>query len=542
MQKNVTGQRFRVFAFDTTDGTPKTGDAAQITATIEKDYGASAATDDVSPTEEGGGYYDFTALQAETNADVIDLIGSSSTGNIEVIGVPGRIITTPINYPALGIETDGDLTKVNLLNGHTAQTADHTTGIAAIPTTAMRGTDSALTDKAGFSLSATGLDLIASTATGMVEIAKAIWDRVLTGGTHNIATSAGRRVRNIQDFGIYDMASAWVDEVGGSSTGTTDGEDATVANRANDFDNAQTVATSVGLDAIHIQNGNTITLSATINGFNLWSGPPNQHGLWTLVLAGQDIGLCAISGATVSGICTGTTPHFDNCDFNATTVPPCEIEDSSVTGMLTFGSAGAFRINRGRSGVTGAGSPTINMGAGIGASTLEITDWGRGLTLTNIEAGDVVTLDGHFGTITLSGSGGAVEIRGPYKALSVGGFSGTVNIGGAWIGSDIADTLDDTSTSGVVVGSINTDVIDALSINADAVTLIANGLLDLIDGVESGTTMREHMRLSAAALYGIAAGMATTTGTFRNRANDTTRISATQDVDGNRSAVVLDDT
>ena len=32
MQKNVASQRWIVFAFDTTDSTPKTGDAAQITA------------------------------------------------------------------------------------------------------------------------------------------------------------------------------------------------------------------------------------------------------------------------------------------------------------------------------------------------------------------------------------------------------------------------------------------------------------------------------------------------------------------------------
>jgi len=34
----------------------------------------------------------------------------------------------------LGVESDGDLTKVNTLDGHTAQTADHTAGIADVPT------------------------------------------------------------------------------------------------------------------------------------------------------------------------------------------------------------------------------------------------------------------------------------------------------------------------------------------------------------------------------------------------------------------------
>ena len=54
-----------------------------------------------------------------------------------------------------------------------------------------------LTNKTGFSLASTGLDAIASTATGMVEIAKAIWDRVLSGATHNINNSAGKRLRLI---------------------------------------------------------------------------------------------------------------------------------------------------------------------------------------------------------------------------------------------------------------------------------------------------------------------------------------------------------
>ena len=78
--------------------------------------------------------------------------------------------------------------------------------------TDMVGTDGALTDKAGFSLSATGLDLIASTATGMVNLAIAVWDRVLTGGTHNINNSAGRRLRQLSgpilSAGTLDAATA----------------------------------------------------------------------------------------------------------------------------------------------------------------------------------------------------------------------------------------------------------------------------------------------------------------------------------------------
>lgn len=124
MQKNVSGQKWLVFAFDRTDNTPVTGDAANITAKIRKDYGTATATNDTNPTEIEDGYYEFDLTQAESNADVLDLLPESSTADVQVIGCPARIFTGPPNWSLLGIESDGDLTKVNALDGHTAQTGD----------------------------------------------------------------------------------------------------------------------------------------------------------------------------------------------------------------------------------------------------------------------------------------------------------------------------------------------------------------------------------------------------------------------------------
>ena len=50
------------------------------------------------------------------------------------------------------------------------------------------------------------------------------------------------------------------------------------------------------------------------------------------------------------------------------------------------------------------------------------------------------------------------------------------------------------------------------------------------------------MRLFRAALVGKAAGLATTTATYRDAADAKDRITATVDVDGNRTAVTLDAT
>ncbi len=75
--------------------------------------------------------------------------------------------------------------------------------------------------------------------------------------------------------------------------------------------------------------------------------------------------------------------------------------------------------------------------------------------------------------------------------------------------------------------------IPSASANADA-------LLDRADAIETGLTPRQALRLLASALAGKLSGAATTTITIRNTADSKTRITATVDSDGNRSAVTYD--
>jgi len=107
MQKNVAGQKWVVFAFDETDNTAKAGDAANITANLRIDGGAANAVDDANPTELEDGYYIFDITQAESNGDYILMCPASTTANIQVIGVPGALWTTPANYNAHSIDANG---------------------------------------------------------------------------------------------------------------------------------------------------------------------------------------------------------------------------------------------------------------------------------------------------------------------------------------------------------------------------------------------------------------------------------------------------
>lgn len=83
---------------------------------------------------------------------------------------------------------------------------------------------------------------------------------------------------------------------------------------------------------------------------------------------------------------------------------------------------------------------------------------------------------------------------------------------------------------------------DAMALTSGERDTLAAAILTLANGIESGYTLKDTLRIMLAALAGKAAGAATTTMTFRDPADTTDRITATVDADGNRSAVTLDAT
>lgn len=111
MQKNVASQKLIVYAYDATTNTPKTGDAANITAYVSKDFGSVTVLADTSAAEldatNGKGYYQFDLAQAETNADTLLFSAKSSTSNIYVVGVPAVVFTTPPNFSLIDVNATG---------------------------------------------------------------------------------------------------------------------------------------------------------------------------------------------------------------------------------------------------------------------------------------------------------------------------------------------------------------------------------------------------------------------------------------------------
>ncbi|MEK9751591.1 MAG: hypothetical protein VW338_00045 [Rhodospirillaceae bacterium] len=277
-------------------------------------------------------------------------------------------------------------------------------------------------------------------------IADAVWDEVLSGASHNVANSAGRRLRSLQDNGLYALASVWVDEVAGTSTGTTSYEDATVTNRSNDFDNAQTVANAIDIKSIQVSNGNSITLTAALEGYNLYGSGS------VLALGSQNLGGTIIREfGTITGIgtSTGNPVFFEDCLLGAVTLPPSVLQQCGIGlsgGTFTIGSAGDFLFVDCYSRVAGSAAPIVDLAA-VGATTVEFRRWSGGLTLNNVATGDVVSVDVvSGGTITVNGTGGTVVIRGHCDVVD--GSSGSVTI---------------TQTSVVNMTKINSEVLDVLN-------------------------------------------------------------------------------
>jgi len=159
LYENTASQKVAVFAFDTGgSGRPgKTGDAAQITAYISQDDGATYQSNDANPTEVDAtnqpGLYIFDLQTSETNGLLICISAVSSTADIEI--QPLTIYT--IKVPAVA----GDSMDVLSISGDTTS-ADNlelqydTTGLSGDTFPATQAQMSGIATGAG------GLSVVAS--------------------------------------------------------------------------------------------------------------------------------------------------------------------------------------------------------------------------------------------------------------------------------------------------------------------------------------------------------------------------------------------
>ena len=120
-------------------------------------------------------------------------VGSFGIIASEIAAIPTTAMRGTDSAALASVATEARLAELDAAN----LPAD----IAAIPTTAMRGTDSAYT----------------GTPPTAAAVADAVWDEVITTSAHNLANSAGKRLR--QSTGLLQAESA-VDDPGAAATTT----------------------------------------------------------------------------------------------------------------------------------------------------------------------------------------------------------------------------------------------------------------------------------------------------------------------------------
>ena len=113
-----------------------------------------------------------------------------------------------------------------------------------------------------------------------------------------------------------------------------------------------------------------------------------------------------------------------------------------------------------------------------------------------------------------------------------------------WYGFAILATSGSIEASDFRDDAINTDKVGSSGVAIATATQqsIADTLLDRTDGVETGRTMRQSLRLMLASLVSKLSGAATNTVAIRDTNDTKDRIVATVDADGNRTSVTLDPT
>ncbi len=205
----------------------------------------------------------------------------------------------------------------------------------------------------------------------------------------------------------------------------------------------QALLSSVNLKDIQVINGSTVVLGATMDNRSLFGDN------WILDLDGRSVTNAYIEGASsITGICTcapGQEVHFEGGRFLTATVQLGHFDFCGFAGTITLDLAGDYNWHNCYSNVPGPNGPVFTKTAGQ-TITGEWRYWSGSVTLSGIEAGDVFTISGELGTVTLNGAEGVVEIRGTYKNI-VDNRSGTptLNTDGAIRGVDVASILADTT-------------------------------------------------------------------------------------------------
>jgi len=232
----------------------------------------------------------------------------------------------------------------------------------------------------------------------------------------------------------------------------------------------------------------------------------------------------AIDAATfAAGAITATViadASIDAATFAANAITSTVIADDAITDAKVASDVTIASVTGAVGSVTGAvGSVTGAVGSVTGA--------------VGSVTGAVGSVTGNVGGNVTGSVGSVVGAVGSVTG-AVGSVTGAVGSVTGNVGGNVTGSVGSVAASGIAAASFAAGAITASALAADAVDEIFDELIG-----DSTITMRQALKVLVSGLAGKLSGAATTTITIRNVADDTNRIVATVDADGNRSAVTL---
>lgn len=235
--------------------------------------------------------------------------------------------------------------------------------------------------------------------------------------------------------------AVWVDEENGTSTGTTAGTDATWGNRSDDFDNAQTVAESIGIKEIQVTGRNAITLSDTLEGYTVYGNNSTLNGGSQTVTSSIFYDFY-ISGTFVFGV-SGNLMEFRKCIVNSATLDSSVLYDCGLNAVTIEATLHSWENIR----QSAIAAPSINFQSG--AARLYINGYSGNLTINNLASGSQLYIRGK--------SGGD---------LILNGADATVQVSGVWgsITNNMTGSPTYTNTA-INLSNINTEMLDVLTVD-----------------------------------------------------------------------------
>jgi hypothetical protein len=395
------------------------------------------------------------------------------------------------------------------------------------------------------------LDVCVSEAGALPVIAKftvlpaAVYDSLIAGTdtlTADVTQVAGSSVAGVNDFkadltSLNDPTAAAVATAVRSELTTELGRiDATITSRAVAGD-AMTLTSGERGDVANSVWGKDLSTYATVDqaGTLLKTAESNTNDLKTTTVVKADV--VSISGDSTAAnnlesYCDGTTPM----PVNVTQVAGSSVSGvadfkADVSGLPTSSQIADAVWDEAQSGHTTAGTFGLYLDAAVsGVST-------GGVSAADIA--DAVWDEALSGHTTAGSAGKALADAETDAAAAASGVAGLNDPTAAAIATAVRSELatelariDDDITSRAAAG-------DAMTLTTGERDAVAAALLDLANGVETGITTRQALRATLAALAGKVTGMSSNAPVFRAADDSKDRITATTDVDGNRSAVSL---